>query len=47
LQNKRVVAIAGASSGIGEAVALLLAKKGYSLSLTARREERLKSIKKI
>ncbi|MCD6120983.1 MAG: SDR family oxidoreductase [Spirochaetales bacterium] len=46
MQNKRVVAIAGASSGIGEAVALLLAEKGYSLSLTARREERLKSIKK-
>lgn len=45
MNTKRVVAIAGASSGIGEAVALLLAEKGYTVSLAARRERLLQSIK--
>ena len=45
MNRGRVVAIAGASSGIGEAVSLLLAEKGYRVSLAARREELLKSIK--
>ncbi len=36
--------ITGASSGIGREMALLLAKKGYSLILVARREERLKQL---
>lgn len=36
--------IVGASSGIGEALARELADRGYALGLTARREERLRSI---
>lgn len=38
--------ITGASSGIGKEMALLLAKRGYSLILVARREKRLKQIKR-
>ncbi len=37
----KVVAITGASSGIGEAVALLLAKRGAKVVLGARRSDRL------
>ncbi|WP_165004663.1 MULTISPECIES: SDR family oxidoreductase [unclassified Enterococcus] len=40
----KVVIITGASSGIGEATALLLAKEGARLVLAARREEKLKAI---
>lgn len=40
----KVVVITGASSGIGEATARLLAKKGAKLVLGARREEQLKEI---
>src|SRR5580700_9848492 len=40
----KVVAIAGASSGIGEATARLLAERGASVVLGARRAERLDDI---
>jgi NADP-dependent 3-hydroxy acid dehydrogenase YdfG len=44
MQTEKVVIITGASSGIGEATAKLLAGKSYRLVLGARREERLKMI---
>lgn len=40
----KVVIITGASSGIGEATAKLLAQQGAKVVLAARREERLKTI---
>ncbi|WP_436877449.1 SDR family oxidoreductase [Mammaliicoccus sciuri] len=40
----KVVVITGASSGIGEATAKLLAQKGAKLVLGARREDKLKTI---
>ncbi len=40
----KVVAITGASSGIGEATALLLARQGAKLVLGARGAERLETI---
>ncbi|MDJ1499620.1 SDR family oxidoreductase [Xanthocytophaga agilis] len=40
----KVIAITGASSGIGEATALLLAEKGAKVVLGARRTERLQSL---
>ena len=40
----KVVIITGASSGIGEATAKLLAGKGAKVVLGARREEKLKQI---
>ncbi|WP_159467175.1 SDR family oxidoreductase [Dyadobacter sp. 3J3] len=43
-QNK-VVWITGASSGIGEAIAMAFAKEGAKLVLTARREEELERVK--
>jgi len=41
----KTVIITGASSGIGEATALKLAKEGANVVLTARREEKLKNLK--
>ena len=40
----KVLVITGASSGIGEATAKLLASKGAKVVLGARREDRLKQI---
>lgn len=40
----KVVVITGASSGIGEAIALHLANKPFSLVLVARRLERINAL---
>lgn len=42
--SEKVIIIMGASSGIGEATAKLLASKGAKLVLAARREERIKAL---
>ena len=40
----RSVLITGASSGLGEAMALEFARRGYHLALTARRVEALEGL---
>ncbi|MFP2238221.1 SDR family oxidoreductase [Pseudescherichia vulneris] len=42
--NERVVIVTGASSGIGEAIALYLAEQGATLVLVARRLDRINSL---
>ena len=42
--HKKWAMITGATSGIGKETALLLAKNGYNLILTGRRENRLKAL---
>ncbi|ASA20734.1 SDR family oxidoreductase [Paenibacillus donghaensis] len=46
MENSKVVVITGASSGIGEATAKILAKDGAKLVLGARREDRLQDLVK-
>ena len=43
--SKRRILITGASDGIGKALALELAKRSYSLALTARRVDKLTELK--
>lgn len=43
--EEKIVILTGASSGIGEATAKVLANKGAKVVLAARREERLRKLK--
>lgn len=42
--NKKTALVTGAGSGLGRAIAITLAKRGYKVFLTGRREEKLKEV---
>lgn len=44
MKNSKVILLTGASSGIGEATARLLAREGHKLVIGARRTERLQAL---
>lgn len=46
MNSKRTIFLTGATSGIGEATARLLAKNNFKLILCGRRKDRLESLKK-
>ena len=46
MSNNQIIIITGASSGIGRATAIKLAKNGFKVVLTARREDKLQELKK-
>ena len=46
ISSRRYALITGASSGIGEAMAIYAATEGFDIGLTARREENLNSLAK-
>ena len=47
MQDKKVIWITGASSGIGKALAIKFAKNGWVVAASARRENLLKELQDI
>ena len=47
MKEKKVIWITGASSGIGKAVAIKFAENGWTVAVSARRENLLNELNKI